>query len=146
MDSNGISINIINNVINNIIKPLTYICNNPFQEVNFPDNMKISKVITIFKSVIKNILCSYRPISLLSKFSKILERLLERRLSSFVDENVILNSSQYCFSHNRSTVTFLVDLTEKISSLDAECSTLAIFIDMKKAFGTIDHDILIMRL
>ena len=84
IDTNGISMNIIKKVINNIIKPLTYICNKSFQEGSFPDNMKISKVISILKSGDKNILSNYRPISLLSQFSKILEKLFERRLSSFV--------------------------------------------------------------
>ena len=54
--------NIINKVINNIIKPLTHICNKSFQEGSFPDNMKISKVISILKSGDKNIFCNYGPI------------------------------------------------------------------------------------
>ena len=57
---------------------------------------------------------------------------------------MILSNSQYGFRRNRSTLTALVQMTEKILSyLDAECSTIAIFIDLKKAFDTIDHDILI---
>ena len=71
-------------VINNIIKPLTYICNKSFQEGSFPDNIKISKVIPILKSGDNSILSNYRPISLLSQFSKILKKLIERRLSCFL--------------------------------------------------------------
>ena len=146
MDTDGLSMNLVKKVINNIIKPLTYICNNSFQEGGFPDNMKISKVIPILKYGDNSILSNYRPISLLSQFSKILEKLFERRLSGFLEKNLILNNSQYGFRHNRSTLTALVQMTEKIvSSLDAECSTIAIFIDLQKAFDTIDHDILIKK-
>ena len=108
--------------------------------------MKISKVIPILKSGNNSILSNYRPISLLSQFSKILQKLFERRLSRFLEKNLILNNSQYGFRCNRSTLTALVEMTEKIlSSLDAECSSIVIFIDQKKAFDSIDHDILIKK-
>ena len=95
--------------------------------------MKISEAMQIFKSGDNIILSSYRPISLLSQFSKILEKLSERRLSCYLEKNLILNNSQHGFRRNRSTLTALVQMTEKIlSSLDAECSTIAIFIDLKK--------------
>ena len=147
MDTDGLGMNLVKKVINNIIKPLTYICNKSFQEGGFQDNMKISKIIQILKYGDNSILSNYRPISLLSQFSKILEKLFERRLSGFLEKNLILTNSQYGFRHNRSTLTALVQMTEKIvSSLDAECSTIAIFIDLQKAFDTIDHDILIEKL
>ena len=71
--------------------------------------MKISKVIPILKSCDNSILSNYRPISLLSQFSKILEKLFERRLSCFLEKNLILNNSQYGFRHYRSTLTALVN-------------------------------------
>ena len=124
--------NLIKKVIDNIIKPLTYICNKSFQEGGFPDNVKISKLILLLKYGDNSILSNYRPISLLSQYSKILEKLFERRLSCFLEKHLILNNSQYGFRRNRSTLTALVQMTEKIlSSLDAECSTFAIFIDIQ---------------
>ena len=81
MDTDGLSMNLVKKVINNIIKPLKYICNK-----SFPDNMKISKVIPILKYGDNSILSNYRPISLLSQFSKILEKLFERRLSGFLEK------------------------------------------------------------
>ena len=72
--------NIIMMVISNIIKSLTYICSKSFQEGGFPDNMKISKVVQNFLSGDNSILSNYRPISLLSQFSKRLEKLFDRRL------------------------------------------------------------------
>ena len=86
IDTNGLSMNIIKKVINNIIKPLTYICNKSFQEGGFPDNMKISKVIPILKSGDNSILSNYRLILLLSQFSKILEKLFERRSYCFLEK------------------------------------------------------------
>ena len=146
IDTDGLSMNLIKKVINYIIKPLTYICNKSFQEGGFPDNMKISKEIPILKYGDNSILSNYRQISSLSQFSKILETLFERRLSCFLEKKLILSNSQYGFRRSRSTLTALVQMTEKISSLDAECSTIAIFIDLRKAFDTIDHDILIKKL
>ena len=67
IDTDGLSMNKKEEVINNIIKPLTYICNKSFQEGGFPGNMKISKVMPILKYGDNSILSNYRPISLLSQ-------------------------------------------------------------------------------
>ena len=66
--------------------PQTYIYNKSYQEGGFPDNMKISTVIPILKSGQNSILSNYRPISLLSQFSKIFEKLFERMLSCFLEK------------------------------------------------------------
>ena len=65
---------IIKHVISNIAKPLCYIGNKSFLDRTFPDKMKIAKVIPIYKSGDKNLICNHRPISSLSQFSKILEK------------------------------------------------------------------------
>ena len=94
--------NIIKKVIDNIIEPLTYICNKSLQEGGFPDNMKISKVISVLKSDEDSILCKYRLIPLLSQFTRILEKFLERWLSCFLEKNLVLSNSQDGFRHSRS--------------------------------------------
>ena len=95
--------------------------------------MKISKVIPIFKFGDNSILSNYRPISLLSQFSKILEKLFESRLSGFLGKNLISNSSLYGFRHNRSTLTALVQMTEKIvSSLMQNVQLLQYLLTYKK--------------
>ena len=136
--------NIMKKVINNIIKPLTYIYSKSFQNIVFPDNMKCLR---LCQFVDNGIFVNYRPMSLLSQFSKLLDKLFVRRSSFFLGKNLILSNSQYGFRRNRTTLTALVEMTEKIlPSLDAECSTIAIFIDLKKAFDAIYHDTVLRKL
>ena len=70
-DPHGLSMEILQQVIFNIVKPLTYICNKSFIEGCFPDSMKISRIVPIFKAGDKNILNNYRPISILPQLSKV---------------------------------------------------------------------------
>jgi len=75
---------LIKDVMTFVVKPLTYIFNLSLQIGIFPDSMKIAKVIPIFKNGDTHSFSNYRPISLLSQFSKILEKLFEIRLYSFI--------------------------------------------------------------
>ena len=79
---------ILKQVIPNIVKPLTYIYNKSFPEGCFPDSMKISRIVPIFKAGDKNSLDDYRPISMLLQFSKVLEQLFENRLLKFLEKNM----------------------------------------------------------
>ena len=145
-DPHGLSMEILKQVIPNIIKPLTYICNKSFIEGCFPDSMKISRIVPIFKAGDKNTLNNYRPISILPQFSKVLEKLFENRLLNFVEKNNVLDENQYGFRRNRSTTIALFDLSLKVSTfLDNKLSALGIFVDLRKAFDTIDHGILLKK-
>ena len=129
-----------------MIKPLTYICNKSFLEGCFPDSMKISRIVPIFKSGDKNSFDNYRRISMLPQFSKVLEKLFENRLLNFVEKSNVLNDNQYGFRRNRSTTIALFDLSQKVSTfLYNKLSALGIFVDLKKAFDTIDHGILLKK-
>lgn len=88
MDHNGISMDIIKKVISNIAKPFTYICNKSFLDGCFPDSMKIARVIPIYKSGEKYRYTTYKLVSLLSQFSKILEKLFESRLTNFIEKKM----------------------------------------------------------
>uniref|UniRef100_A0A8C6LUY9 Reverse transcriptase domain-containing protein n=1 Tax=Nothobranchius furzeri TaxID=105023 RepID=A0A8C6LUY9_NOTFU len=146
-DCDGLDITLIKNIIESIIHPLTYICNLSFATGTFPNRMKIAKVIPLHKSGDKHIFSNYRPISLLSQFSKILEKLYIARLDRFLINEEILNDSQYGFRTNHSTSMALMELTEEISeALDKKNHLISIFIDLKKAFDTVDHTILIKKL
>ena len=129
---------IIKHVIPHIVKPLTHICNISFRNGTFPDQMKVAKVIPVFKGNDKQVFTNYRPISLLPQFSKILEKLFNVRLDNFIERHSILNNSQYGFRPNMSTSLALLELTEEITSaLDKKKSTIGVFIDLKKAFEPI---------
>ena len=99
-----ISMYVISNVIVSIAKPLAHILNLSFSCGVFADHMKIAKLIPIFKNGQKTEFTNYRPISILSQFSKILEKLFNLRLETFLDANKILSDSQHGFRPGMSTV------------------------------------------
>ena len=146
-DSNDLSMSVIKKVIQPITLPLTAIFNMSFQTGVFPSSMKLAKIIPVFKSGSKAEFNNYRPISLLSQFSKILEKLYNKRLEQFIDKNNVLSNSQYGFRSSMSTSHALIDLVEEISeSIDKKLYTLGVFIDFKKAFDTVNHSILLQKL
>ena len=130
--------NTVKHIITSIVKPLTHIFNTSFKTGVFPDKLKIAKVIPVFKSGI-----NYRPISLLPQFSKILETLFNSRLSAFIGKNNIINPSQYGFRENMFTTYALTELINEItSSLNNKMYSIGVFIDLKKAFDPVDHELL----
>lgn len=138
---------LIKQVINEIVKPLCHIYNLSFTMGEFPNHMKIAKITPIYKNGDKHQFSNYRPISVLSQFSKILEKLFTTRLDNFIEKYNILNDNQYGFRSNRSTTLALIDLVEEITNnIDKKRHTMGIFIDLKKALDTIDHDILLRKL
>ena len=146
-DCNDMNMSFVKNIIHLVVQPFTYICNLSFATVIFPDAMKIAKVIPIYKTGAKDEFSNYRPISLLPQFSKILENLFDDRLEQFISKNNILTDCQFGFRTGRSSSMAIVNLMEKITnSLDNMKAVISVFIDLKKAFDTIDHTILLQKL
>ena len=99
----------------------------------FPSRMKIAKIKPIFKSGAKTDIGNYRPISLLQKFSKILEKLFLNRLDNFINAKDILNSSQYGFRKAMSSSHAVMELIEEISNAtDNKKHAIGVFIDLKR--------------
>ena len=139
--------NILKHVVDFISIPLTHIINLSFSNGSFPNELKIAKIIPIFKSGDKKHFSNYRPISVLSSISKIFERLAYNRLIKFITKHDILYTNQYGFRQNHSTYMAALSLIDRISTgLDNKLTTAAIFIDLSKAFDTIDHSILMEKL
>ena len=146
-DSDDLSMLTLKKVFLSICSPFTNICNKSLSNGVFPNNMKIAKVIPLFKSGENDIFTNYRPVSLLSQFSKILEKLVDRRLDSFFDKHKILVEQQYGFRKARSTSMAITQLIEDITNANEEKKfTAGVFIDLKKAFDTIDHSLLLKKL
>lgn len=146
-DCNGIDMKIVKEVIEVIAKPLSHICNLSFRTGKFPSEMKTAKVIPLYKSGDRHHFTNYRPVSLLSQFSKILEKLFIARLDTFLDKHNLIIGSQYGFRSNRSTSLALLELIEEITNcIDKKMYAMGVFIDLKKAFDTIDHNLLLDKL
>ena len=130
-----------------IAAPFAHICNLSFATGIFPSDMKTAKVTPIYKSDARNEFSNYRPISLLPNFSKILEKFMCNRLTEFLDKNKVLYEQQYGFRQNLSTDFALIELSDKIAeAIDNRKFMLGIFVDLSKAFDTLNHDILLHKL
>ena len=113
----------------------------------YPDTMKIARVVPIHKGGDINNVNNYRPISVLTQFNRIFERILAKRLLSFFEKNKIITRKQFGFLKNHNTEHAIVDLKEFISgNLDKGKITAVLFLDLQKAFDTVSHTILLSKL
>ena len=103
-------------IINIFIKPLTHLINSSIKEGIFPDEVKIAKVVPISKAADKHCMENYRPISVLSVFSKILEKVVYNHLIEFITKNKVLNKHQFGFRKQHSTNHAVISLAGKHSS------------------------------
>ena len=143
----GIKPELIKQCYEILVNPLTHIYNVSFLTGVFPDIWKVAKVIPIFKKGDRSNVDNYRPISLLSCFEKILERLMYNRMTDFLKKHKILYKLQFGFRENHSTTLALIEVLNEIySNLDSGKFVLGVFLDLKKAFDTIDHKVLIHKL
>ena len=113
----------------------------------FPESLKLSKVIPIFKSGAKCDLSYYRPISLLSVISKVFEKLISIRVMSFIEKHSILSPTQYVFRRESSTEFAILDIVSSCyENINDKLFTGLIMIDLKKSFDSVTHSILLQKL
>jgi len=146
-DINSIPI-FIYKFISVFISPIISMMFNLSLEVGtFPACLKTATVVPIHKSGDINCVDNYRPISMLPILSKIFEKLMLRRLKSFLKASNLLNDNQFGFRENSSTSDALLEFIECTSvSLNNRNTLIAIFLDFSKAFDTVCHNILLGKL
>ena len=138
---------IVSDIAQQIVLPLQFIYNLSLETGIFPDKLKVAKIIPIYKKDDPNKPSNYRPISLLSIFSKLFEKILCRRLMQFWNRNNVLYDYQFGFREHHSTSLALIEVTDKIyKELDDGNFAAGIYIDLQKAFDTVDHNILLDKL
>ena len=142
----GVSNALLKELKKEVIKPLTYLFNNSLQAGVFPSLMKHAEVVPLYKSGLTNLTVNYRPISLLITISKLLEKVLYSRTYNFLNDSQIY-SSQYGFRKNHSCENAISELIGLIvKGWERKQSTIAIFLDLSKAFDTLEHTVLYSKL
>ena len=144
---NRIPTSILKYCVDILSEPLSKLINLSFDQGIFPELLKTAKVIPVFKKGDPLLCNNYRPISLLSIFSKILEKCFHKRIYSFLEKHQLIYKRQFGFRNKHSTLDALVNLIETTKlQLDEGNFVSTVFIDMQKAFDTVDHEILLSKL
>ena len=143
----SIAAHIVKKAFLTIKKPLGHIINISFSTGVFPLELKVARVLPLYKSGEVSLFSNYRPVSVLPAISKVFEKLLYHRLLSFVNTHNILYAFQFGFRALHSPGIALILFVDKISrALEEGDFVLGLFLDFSKAFDTVNHDILFKKL
>ena len=145
---NSVPIKVLKLLKHDISAPISFLINRSFTTGVFPSVLKISKVVPVFKNKGSPLdISNYRPISLLSNIEKIFEKMMYSRLMSFLNRFDQIYTRQFGFRKAHSTVNTLINIVERIrKSLDKGEFACGVFVDLQKAFETVDHEILLSKL
>uniref|UniRef100_A0A6G5ABT2 Putative tick transposon n=1 Tax=Rhipicephalus microplus TaxID=6941 RepID=A0A6G5ABT2_RHIMP len=143
----GIKASPVKAVAHDIAKPLTHIFNEMISSGIYPDRLKIARVTLLHKGGKCNELGNYRPISVLSIFAKVAEKVLCTRFNKFLSAKNVIVEQQFGFQKGKSTEKALVRIKDKIiQNIENRLFTVAIYLDFQKAFDSIKHEILFRKL
>ena len=143
----GKSNNLFKMLSQSIAFPLCKIFNSLIEEGVFPRQMKMAEVIPLYKRRELDMVVNYRPISLLITRSKLLEKLVYCKVYKFLEKNKMLYNSQYSFHNKHLCEHTLMELCGKIiKAKDQGMHSTALFLDLLKAFDTINHAVLLKNL
>ena len=142
-----IPLRVIKYIPPNKLKVLAYIFNLSYSQGVYINCFKTARVVQIFKKGDPESIANYRPISLLPCFSKILEKIIYSRICNFLEKNNFFYPYQFGFREKHSIESAATYLVSKVThAIECNEATMGIFIDLSKAFDTINHDILLSKL
>ena len=137
---------LLKKIAHTIAEPLTLAINQSLVTGIFPDSLKIAEVIPLFKKDDKHDMENYRPISLLPALSKVYEKTVYKQLFGYFTQNNLIYTSQYGFRNKHSTENASIELVDRITQYMEDGKILiSVFLDLSKAFDTLDHYILIKK-
>ena len=130
-----------------IVNPLCKLINLSFHHGKFPDSFKIARITPIFKKGDSQNPSNYRPVASLPYLSKIFERSVANKFTCFLDKFSLLSKFQFGFRKNKSTCDALLNFTEYIyNNLNNRKTVVNVLVDLRKAFDTVNHGILLDKL
>ncbi|CAH2252093.1 jg13882 [Pararge aegeria aegeria] len=143
----GISVNVVKSLIDIVAPDLALIFNNCIDCGVFPDLMKLSKIVPLFKSGSTSDPTNFRPVSVLPSFSKIFEKLILNQLLYHFHKYNLLHIKQFGFTRGRSTIDAGVELIQNIFvAWEESRDALGVFCDLSKAFDCVQHETLVRKL
>ena len=130
-----------------LISQLVYLFNLSFATGIFPDRWKRATIVPLYKGGDKTEVSNYRPVSLLPLPWKIIEKIAHPKMTAFFNAHGIISDKQGGFRRGFSTASTIVDITNNLySNMNNGLTSLAVFVDLRKAFDTVDHGILVKKL
>lgn len=146
-DCNNLNTNIIKSIANEITSTITHLINTSFNTGIFPQSLKLSRVVPIYKDHKHTDPNNYRPITITNTISKIIEKIMKKRLVNYLTSNRLLNEDQYGFRKGSNTLFAIMNILHRAyKAIDNKEKVGIIFLDLSKAFDMVDHELLLNKL
>lgn len=145
--ADGLSTRLIKHCADTLCIPLSFIINECFENCSFPDYLKTALIKPIFKQGDQNDIQNYRPIAIIPVLAKIVEKAILSRMVNFAESCRLLTNYQNAYIQGRSTTRAIYMMIRTITiSLSEKKEVAGVYLDLSKAFNSVDHDILLHKL